>query len=117
MHSPPRRKKVSPSRVPKALLSEERQTYLNLINLQPTSRHEDEVLEEIYLTTAEKDLFEAQNDRNGFYTKRQRNWENQEVGSFSANKGTTIDFSDKKDQDLIVIKDIPFNELVNLPSD
>lgn len=36
VHSPPRRKKSSPSRVPKALLSEERQTYLNLINLQPT---------------------------------------------------------------------------------
>jgi hypothetical protein len=58
--SPPREKRPSPSKVPKALgLSVERPTYLNLINLQPTVREaeDDEVVEEIYLTTAEKDLF------------------------------------------------------------
>ena len=37
--SPPRKKTDSPSKVPKAIGSkEEKQTYLNLINLQPTKR-------------------------------------------------------------------------------
>lgn len=63
--SPPRKKQESPSRVPKASLSAEQPTYLNLINLQPTRRkteqeEEEEVspgLEQIYLTTLEQEMF------------------------------------------------------------
>lgn len=81
--SPTRKKAESPSKAPKVLtLSFEKNTELNLINMQPTKRQHNQTQEQLdmfYLTTAEKKMFDSQIEGNGsqLQTKRKHNKENE----------------------------------------